>query len=142
MLINNFGIMMESYTVKQVLTVIGDVKQTVNSVIRLAEEKCELSTEKKFSIELVLNELLVNCFKHANPSNSEPVVLIATVDGGKLNASITDCGGGFRYESNDSPKTKDMLLMEYGRGLLLVRAYCDKIKYNQKGNSVEIEISL
>lgn len=141
MLNNSFGITMEDYTIKQVLTEIGDIKQTVKSVIRLVEQNSEISTEKKFSVELVLNELLVNCFKHANPSATEPVVLIATVQNAKLNVCVADCGYGFDYNKSE-PDKRDMLMMEYGRGLILVRAYCDKIKYNLRGNSVEVEISL
>jgi serine/threonine-protein kinase RsbW len=137
-----FGVMMKDYTVKYVLTVIGDIKQAVQNVIEYVEEHSALSAECRYNIELVLNELLVNSFKHARPSVTEPVVLLAEVAEGKLTVNVTDNGNGFKYKEAQKPSEPDMLMMEYGRGLTIVRAYCDNLKYNLKGNSVEVEIAL
>jgi serine/threonine-protein kinase RsbW len=140
--IKSFGVMMREYTIKYVLTVIGDIKQAVKNVLEYVEQQNALSAECRYNIELVLNELLVNSFKHANPSAFDPVVLLAGVSDGKLTVSVTDNGSGFKYKEESESGSSDMLMMEYGRGLMLVRAYCDDIKYNLKGNSVEVEIAL
>jgi len=137
-----FGVMMKDYTVKYVLTVIGDIKQAVQNVIEYVEQHNVLGAECRYNIELVLNELLVNSFKHARPSALEPVVLLVDVADGKLKVNVTDNGNGFKYKDAQQTSEPDMLMMEYGRGLMLVRAYCDNVKYNLKGNSVEVEIVL
>jgi anti-sigma regulatory factor (Ser/Thr protein kinase) len=137
-----FGVMMKNFTIKYVLTVIEDIKKTVQGVVGYVEQGNELSAERRFGIELVLNELLVNCFKHTNPSASEPVVLVAGIYDGKLSVNVTDNGKGFEYATNLEPTDPVMIMEEYGRGLTLVRAFCDSIKYNLNGNSVEVEIAL
>jgi anti-sigma regulatory factor (Ser/Thr protein kinase) len=133
---------MKDFTVRYVLTVIEDIKKTVQGVVGYAEKNSELSSERKYNIELVLNELLVNCFKHAQPSSSQPVVLIAGIEDGKLSVNVTDSGDGFEYAQSIEPSGPEMLMREYGRGLTLVRAFCESIQYNLRGNSVEVEIAL
>jgi anti-sigma regulatory factor (Ser/Thr protein kinase) len=134
---------MRDYTEKNVLTVIDDIKPSVKSVLNCVERQRTLSDERKYEIELVLNELLVNCFRHANPSAELPVELAAGVDDGRLFICVTDSGAGFEYKK-DFDETADIkaLYRERGRGLMLVKAFCEEIRYNIKGNSVEVEIAL
>jgi anti-sigma regulatory factor (Ser/Thr protein kinase) len=130
---------MKDYTEKNVLTVIDDIKPSVKSVLNCVEQQRALSDERKYEIELVLNELLVNCFRHAKPSAELPVELAAGVDDGKLFICVTDCGEGFEYKKDFDEAS---LYRERGRGLMLVKAFCEEIRYNLKGNSVEVEIAL
>jgi anti-sigma regulatory factor (Ser/Thr protein kinase) len=134
---------MRDYTEKNILTVIDDIKPSVKSVLNHVERQKALSDERKYEIELVLNELLVNCFRHANPSAELPVELAAGVDDGKLFICVTDCGAGFEYKKAfDETSDVKTLYRERGRGLMLVKAFCEEIRYNLKGNSVEVEIAL
>lgn len=134
---------MKDYTEKNVLTVIDDIKPSVKKVLSCVEKCKDLNEERRYEIELVLNELLVNSFRHAKPSEGEPVVLAAEVENGKLFISVTDGGGGFEYKICDNVlEDSAALYRERGRGLMLVRAFCEEIRYNLKGNSVEVEIAL
>lgn len=114
----------------------------MKSVLLCAERFGPLSDERKYEIELVLNELLVNSFRHAAPCEAEPVVLTAGVENGRLILCVTDGGEGFEYRKELSGVPESPLLRECGRGLMLVRAFCEEIRYNMKGNSVEVEIAL
>lgn len=134
---------MKDYTEKNVLTVIDDIKPSVKKVLSCVEKCKDLNEERRYEIELVLNELLVNSFRYAKPSAGEPVVLAAEVENGKLFISVTDGGGGFEYKICDNVLDDSAALYrERGRGLMLVRAFCEEIRYNLKGNSVEVEIAL
>jgi anti-sigma regulatory factor (Ser/Thr protein kinase) len=135
---------MKDYTEKNVLTVIDDIKPSVKKVLSCVEKCKNLNEERRYEIELVLNELLVNSFRYAKPSVYEPVILVAGVENGKLFISVTDGGDGFEYKMNygDTPEDSTTLYRECGRGLMLVRAFCEEIRYNIKGNSVEVEIAL
>lgn len=135
---------MKDYTEKNVLTVIEDIKPSVKKVLSCVEKCKDLNDERRYEIELVLNELLVNSFRYAKPSVGEPVVLAAGVENGRLFISVTDSGDGFEYTVNydEVPKDAALLYREYGRGLMLVRAFCEEIRYNMKGNSVEVEMAL
>lgn len=135
---------MKDYTEKNVLTVIDDIKPSVKKVLSCVEKCKNLNEERRYEIELVLNELLVNSFRYAKPSDSEPVILASGVENGKLFISVTDGGGGFEYKTNCDGSSEDSVALyrERGRGLTLVRAFCEEIRYNIKGNSVEVEIAL
>lgn len=134
---------MKDYAKKNILTVIDDIKPSVKSVLDCVEQQKTLSDERKYEIELVLNELLVNCFRHASPSMELPVELAADVDDGRLFICVTDCGEGFEYKKDfDESSDIKTLYRERGRGLMLVKAFCEEIRYNLKGNSVEVEIAL
>ncbi len=138
-----FGVwIMIDYTEKYVLTVIDDIKPAVKSVLDSVERTGILSEQRRYEIELVLNELLVNSFKHTKPSANEPVVLKDSFKDGRLSISVTDSGDGFEYNKMPSHAASEALLHECGRGLMLVRAFCQEVRYNNKGNSVEVEIAL
>ncbi len=134
---------MKDYIEKNVLTAIDDIRPSVKSVLSCIEKKMPLSDERRYEIELVLNELLVNSFRHANPSCQEPVVLTAGVEDGRLKICVTDNGEGFEYSKRlGGASDSSALFRECGRGLMLVKAFCEEIRYNLKGNSVEVEIAL
>jgi anti-sigma regulatory factor (Ser/Thr protein kinase) len=126
------------------LIAIEDIKPSVKKVLSCVEKCICLNDERRYEIELVLNELLVNSFRHARPSECDPVVLAAEVEDGRLFISVTDSGEGFKYKMNcdSAPEDSAVLYREYGRGLMLVKAFCEEIRYNMKGNSVEVEIAL
>lgn len=134
--------MMKDYIEKNVLTVIEDIRPSVKNVLGCVERFAPLSDERRYEIELVLNELLVNSFRHAAPSEVEPVVLTAEVESGRLILCVTDSGNGFEYRKELGGVPDSPLLRECGRGLMLVRAFCEEIRYNLKGNSVEVKIAL
>ena len=142
MQIKCFGVGMKDFAIKHVLTLVEDIKKTIVSVLNLIEADNTLTDERRYEIELIMNELLVNSFKHANPSALEPVVLTADVSNGKLSIRVTDSGEGFEYNKALTPEDSQTLLKESGRGLTLVKAFSQSIKYNLIGNSVEVEIAL
>lgn len=135
---------MIDYTEKNVLIVIDDIKPSVKNVLSYIERYKALSDERRYEIELVLNELLVNSFRYAKPSEREPVILASGVENGRLCIRVTDSGEGFEYKKDYDGTSADStaLLRECGRGLMLVKAFCEEIRYNTKGNSVEVEIAL
>ena len=105
------------------------------------EKHGQLSEERRYDIKLVINELLVNSFEHAQPSKQSPVVFRAGVESGQLRIGVTDSGEGFSYDHTVSDDN-DLLYRERGRGLMLVRALCQEIRYSGRGNSVEVKIVL
>lgn len=130
------------YASRYVLTSIDDIKRVVSGVLAGVEKHRPLNEEYRYNISLIINELLVNCFVHAKPSKTSPVIFKAGIRNGYLVISVTDSGGGFEYEKVCPGVSGDMLLKERGRGLTLVRALCQEISYNSVGNSVEVKIAI
>jgi anti-sigma regulatory factor (Ser/Thr protein kinase) len=137
---------MRDFTKKYMLTSLDDIKIVTDGVIDALGAGFNISEQKKYEISLVVNELLVNCFKHANPAVMGPVVFDASSHGGQLDIRVTDSGAGFAYRRHvdDLEENKgDMrLLSEHGRGLILVEAFCQKMIFSGRGNSVQVTIAL
>lgn len=142
---NAFGVYMNrEYTKEFILITIDQIKIVADSVIKGVGNCFSLSETRRYDIKLVINELLANCFRHAKPSLTAPVIVNAYFSDGKLSIRVTDNGKGFEYEKRicDNKKSKEVLYKECGRGLILVDALCQEIKYNGSGNSVEVKIEL
>ena len=131
---------------KYILTTIDDIKIVTDGVLGGLDAGYKISDKKRYEIKLVINELLVNCFKHTQPSGEAPVILDAYTRGGQLDIRVTDSGQGFEYERRvrHIEKTADdnVLYSEHGRGLMLVETFCQEMNYYGKGNRVEVKIAL
>ena len=135
---------MRNFSKKYILTSIEDIKAAADGVLRGLDEGFCISDEKRYEITLVINELLVNSFQHAQPSGEAPVVFDARTRGGQLDMRVKDCGAGFEYQRRviEGVDEKPCLFRERGRGLMLVEEFCQEMHYNGKGNSVEVKIAL
>jgi len=97
-----------------------------------------------FEIKVILNELLQNAIKHGNKEDARKSV--------EVNAGITannyayfiiedegegyDCGAMCEKKCGPEEMADICNLKENGRGMLIVRRLCDKIRFNKKGNKV------
>lgn len=129
-----------------ILTEIEDIKIAVDGVLGELDRVYKLGEARKYEIRLVMNELLVNCFDHAQTGGKQMVVLKVSVMDGHLSIRIKDNGEGFAYDATPHNLNRvvdeDLLYNERGRGLMLVRAFCQDIEYFGNGNSVEVKIGL
>ena len=129
-----------------VLTEIADIKVAIDGVMSGIEKIFVLPEARKYEIKLVMNELLVNCFDHACPKGKQTVALNVCAKDDKVRIRVKDNGQGFEYQythkSLQRPIDDKRLFSENGRGLMLVNAFCDNIKYYGNGNFVEVNIAL
>ncbi len=90
-----------------------------------------------FAVKLGLEEAVINGIKHGNELDTTKKVNVEfVIDEDKVTISVKDEGEGFDPESIPDPREDDNLTSDYGRGLLLMRAYMDSVSYNDKGNKV------
>jgi len=90
-----------------------------------------------FAVHLTFEEAFLNAVKHGNKMDPEKKVKIDySVSSEKVEITITDEGAGFEPESVEDPRFGKGLYEPGGRGLLLMNAYMDTVKYNEQGNSV------
>ncbi|ACL74786.1 ATP-binding protein [Ruminiclostridium cellulolyticum] len=119
--------------VSDIVTLILDYITLGNSV----------SEDTLFEIKVILNELIVNALQHGNKSNhnKHTYVTFKLIDDDYLYVSVMDEGSGFNYSKFSLVKDLDCtnsLYCDHGRGLVIVRQLCDKIKFNKCGNKVSI----
>jgi serine/threonine-protein kinase RsbW len=132
---------------------INCIRIVVEELISSLQRECGVLEESVlFELKVILNELLINAIRHGNMEDeSKGVKINAGISvHGKLYIIIEDEGCGYDYvHTCDQLKplceeTQTADIAESGRGIMILRGLCDKVKVNSKGNKVIVvkEIAL
>ena len=120
-----------------------EVESNPSEVVRVCDEVLARLKEKGFgkddlfAVHLTLEEAFLNAVKHGNKMDpSKTIKVDYSVSRDKLEITITDQGEGFKPDNIEDPRFGENLFKPGGRGLLLMNAYMDMVKYNEQGNSV------
>ncbi len=93
-------------------------------------------------ISIALTELVNNAIHHGNHDDiSKQVTVKFTRTPTVLTISIRDEGRGFKMENLNNPLQPENLLADNGRGIYLVRALMDDVKFNFSEGNTEVIIS-
>jgi len=93
-----------------------------------------------FSIQLAMEEALVNAVKHGNRMDvSKKVYVRCEVLPDVLRVEIEDEGEGFDPSTVPDPTDPDQLENPHGRGILLMRTFMSRVEFNPRGNCVTLE---
>ena len=97
------------------------------------------SDSSVFAIKLAVEEAINNAIKHGNKFDASKLVHI-TYDVGPEQVSVTiaDEGGGFDPGVLPDPTADENIEKPTGRGVMLMRAYMDEVRFNEKGNRVHL----
>jgi len=119
------------------------VKNDLRSIIPpkeaiLAElEKHGYPENDVFGIKLALEEALTNAVKHGNANDpGKQVTVRYNINPEKAILIVRDEGAGFYPEDVPDCTCSDRLPVPSGRGIMLMKAYMDKICYRDKGREV------
>ena len=92
-----------------------------------------------FGIRLALEEGLNNAIKHGNRYDPTKAITVCyEVDAGRVAVTIADEGVGFDPCSVPDPTADENLEKPCGRGLMLIRAYMDEVRFNERGNQIHM----
>jgi serine/threonine-protein kinase RsbW len=90
-----------------------------------------------FAVRLALEEALVNALKHGNGGDPALVVRVRCSVGPRgLVAAVRDQGKGFDPDRVPDPLAPENQDRPCGRGLLLMRHYMTRVRFNRRGNGV------
>ena len=107
------------------------------TVILKEAEACGYSQDALFAVKLALEEAMTNAVKHGNRNDpSKRVTVRYAVTTEKLVVVVADEGTGFAPERVPDPTTPERLPLPCGRGILLMRAYMDHVRYRNNGAEV------
>jgi len=99
----------------------------------------DYNSDEIFGIHLSLEEALINAVKHGNANQPDKKVMVEySATDQKFEITIEDQGPGFVPVEVPDPREKNNLYKSSGRGLLLMRAYMDKVEFNEKGNLIRL----
>jgi serine/threonine-protein kinase RsbW len=106
---------------------LGAVDAAVQDLAR--EMACEQRWINDFSTALV--EACSNAIEHGNKYAKDKVVrVVISLNGKQIRAQIFDQGAGFDYSKYLSDAIPPNPLSERGRGILIMRAFTDRLQYS------------
>jgi serine/threonine-protein kinase RsbW len=110
------------------------------SFILAAMEQHGFAKASLFAVRLAFVEAVANAFNHGHRGLSPDldVAVAYKVDGARVVITIEDRGPGFDPSKIPDPTLDENLENTSGRGLMLMKAYMTSVRYNGKGNKVEM----
>ncbi len=70
------------------------------------------------------------------PYNSRTVTVDYALDEEKISYVIRDEGPGFNYKNLPDPFDPDNFMKPSGRGIFMIRSFCDEVRWNEQGNEI------
>lgn len=122
--------------VEIVITRLEDVR-SVQADIKEALIAQQYGDRDQFSVELALEEALVNAIKHGNQLDpTKRVTVRYEITSERFDIRIEDEGPGFNPQDVPDPTAPENLERPCGRGLLLIRNFMTDVQYHGRGNIV------
>lgn len=91
------------------------------------------------NLKMALVEALTNAMEHGNQWEESKLVRVqARLTRNTLEVTIEDQGPGFDHHNQLDPTVEENLLSERGRGIFLLRAIMDEVRFNETGNTVTL----
>lgn len=134
---------MDRDLVLELPTDIGSIEGAVDYVMKRCR-CCEQEARKlHFNFRIGLTEALSNAMMYGNSHDPSKRVLVeVALQSGRLEARVTDQGGGFDPTAVPDPTSPENLKKPCGRGLFLMRQLLDEVSYNAQGNQVTLVLRL
>jgi serine/threonine-protein kinase RsbW len=123
------------------------LESTLDSVNKSEQAARELAVRAGFSqdeadrISMAVREAAVNAVLHGNQYDQNKRMLVAfetTPD--SMTISIRDEGSGLNPEVIPDPLAPENLLKQSGRGIFLIRAFMDEVRFRQLNPGTEITL--
>jgi serine/threonine-protein kinase RsbW len=106
-------------------------------VVRGAEG-CGFDANTIDAIRIALQEALANAVKHGNRYGDAAIRVEYQFRADVFRVRVTDQGSGFDPNAVADPTLPQNVGKPTGRGLLMMRHYMTEVRFNERGNSVEM----
>jgi serine/threonine-protein kinase RsbW len=102
-------------------------------------EKIGIVSSNDSNLFIALDEAFVNAVKHGNKFDATKLVRItAEVSTKEARFTIEDEGEGFNVAEIPDPTDTENLFKTSGRGVLIIHNVMDEVRYNERGNRLEM----
>jgi serine/threonine-protein kinase RsbW len=102
-------------------------------------ENNRFNSHSTFAVKIALEEALINAIKHGNKRDkSKQVKIEAKITPAVAEITIEDQGPGFDRSTVPDPTEEENLEKCSGRGILLMEAYMNSVKWTNKGRRVKM----
>ena len=118
---------------------IRSIEHAVEYVMRHCSTCCNYARRFNLNFRVGLTEALSNAMLYGNASDPEKRVRVeVTIRVEEVAVRVTDQGVGFDPTTVPDPTLPDNLSKSGGRGIFLMRALMDEVRFNAQGNSVTL----
>lgn len=132
-----------SFKITRTLDTDFDQLADVEDIVTELSTAAKLNEEQSASLMLAASEATTNAMLHGNKMDeTKKVVVIAEVIDGEARYSVEDEGGGFKPDDVPNPLDAENLLKTSGRGVFLMKTYCDDVRFDKGGCRVTLVMSL
>ncbi len=112
-------------------------EEMINAASELIAKNQWVEEKEMHWLILCLDEVVVNAMLHGNEGDPLLPVRLRIFDrsSGEWLICVEDVGEGFVYEDVPSPDNPDSIMLEHGRGLLIMGEWLDDLSYYNGGTS-------
>ena len=116
--------------------------ESVNKAEEMADQvaaQAGIDEDTRSGVSMAVREAMINAVLHGNTYDpAKRVNLTLEQNGKELIVTITDEGHGFVPEEVPDPLAPENLLKESGRGIFLMRAFMDEVRFRKLNPGTEI----
>jgi serine/threonine-protein kinase RsbW len=115
----------------------------VHAATEKMAEYAGFDADEALNVGLALREAVINAMVHGNRQDRTLKVHVTlTSQGHRFQATVRDEGRGFDPDREPDPTSNENLLNTSGRGLLLMKAFVDEVRFRQRrGRGMEITLT-
>jgi len=119
----------------QVRVIPSAIDQTLDFIAKLRK-----ADGSEIDIEVALGEALANAVVHGNREHSAKHVFVTCrcTEEGQVSITVQDQGRGFDTDSVPDPTLPENLLRTSGRGIYLMTALMDTVRFDENGTVVHM----
>ncbi len=115
-----------------------EARQAQDKVVSAVQQH-RYDADSVFAIKLALEEAVINAIKHGNKFDRKKNVIVeAVVSDDRVEISVEDQGPGFDRTCVPDPLAEENIERLHGRGLLLMEAYMNDVRYSKGGRRVHL----
>ena len=134
---------METELVLELPNDVRAIEHAVDYVLQRCGAICEHERKIRLNFRVSLTEALSNAMLYGNEEDPGKRVRLEVVLGDEeIRVRVTDEGSGFDPGQVPDPTVPPNLVKPGGRGLFLMRQLMDEVRFNERGNSVELVLRL
>jgi serine/threonine-protein kinase RsbW len=116
--------------------------ESVNKAEEMADRiaaQAGMDEDTRSGVSMAVREAMINAILHGNAYDpAKRVNLTLEQNGKEMVVTITDEGKGFVPEEVPDPLAPENLLKESGRGIFLMRAFMDEVRFRKLNPGTEI----
>ncbi|MFQ5889072.1 MAG: ATP-binding protein [Gemmatimonadota bacterium] len=115
------------------------LQDAVAQVVEACERLAFTGSRARLNLRVALGEAVANAILYGNQEDPNKRVRVsAKLESGRAHVVVTDEGTGFDPTAVEDPTSLQNRYRSRGRGLFLLRALADEVRYNEAGNAVTL----